>query len=106
LTGVKEWLAANKSWLAPLLFLAGAGSLIAAWHCHPVPESAISTITFDAQYVGALKGVLSARGIGGGEIGLGYGREEDIGKMRAAGAPYKVGMLDQDIVTVSGAGVA
>jgi len=117
---VKDWLAANKSWVAPLLFLAGAGSLITAWHCHPVAESAISIVTFDAEYVGPLKGVLSARGIGGGEIGLGYGMassrsyarfsrlldvsEDDIRKIRAAGRPYQVGMLDRDIVTVSGTG--
>src|SRR5262249_18092948 len=120
LTVLTEWLGADKYWGAALLLLAGAGRLIVARRCHPGPQRAITSATFDAEYVGPLKGVLSARGIGsGGEIGLGYGMasrrtyarfsklldvsEDDIRKIRAAGAPYQIGMLDRDIVMVSGA---
>src|SRR5438067_1295371 len=109
-------LASAKSWLSPLLILCGAIAVLAGWHSNPAPLSAISNVVIHADYVGPLQARLRARGIGGGTMGLGYGMmagsryvvfsktldlgDEDIQRIRAAGAPYQVGLHQNAIVTV------
>src|SRR5262245_15444872 len=113
-----NWLASAKSWISPIFLIGGLIAVLTGWYCNPAPPSAISKVTIDADYVGPLEAQLQGRGIGGGTMGVGYGMvagyrhtlfsktlnldEDDIQRIRKAGAPYEVGMHDNAIVTVAG----
>ena len=125
---VRNWIAANKFYLTPLLLLTGLLTLLWAYQFQPAPASSLSSAIYAAHYVGPLDlkrargGILHAgygigwrtdrRGPPGGVPYESFARfsyalsltEEDIAKVRAAGPPYEVGMHDGVIVTLAGAG--
>ncbi|HJY76158.1 MAG TPA: hypothetical protein VKE95_05965 [Burkholderiales bacterium] len=89
-----------------------------AWQIRPAPATVIVEVACDARYVGPLQAQIAARGIGGGVMGVGDGiqcssgyavfsralnlGERDLERIRASGSPYRVGLHEGSIVTISG----
>jgi len=125
---IRDWVAANKFYLTPVLFLAGLGTVLWAFQFQPAPASAVSTATRDAHYVGRVDLQRSRGGILHAGYGIGWRSsspgptffpgvrpetyvrfsyalnltEDDIARVRASGPPYEIGMHEGVVVTIAG----
>jgi hypothetical protein len=123
---VVEWLAAKRSAIGALLIIVSGGSLLIAWQSAPIALTKITSKTiYRVEYVGALEERVGRRLSSAGSRDAGYGigwfegssqgretylpfsrllelSEEDVRKIRAAGSPYRIGIHDRTIVTITG----